>query len=128
VKTANAIDAYKSKLYAFIVEKTPDVSFILTEDLFLEKVFKHKTTLRLTYFGFKVLSRWYNNHKFNMKADINCKHFIAMCNRFSAPYYFNGNNLWLFGKFDAFESSFNNEDITVMLNRYCQWEERPKNE
>lgn len=106
----------------FLKEKEPNLELMISEDVFLSKVFKNAGTLRLTYGGFKLLSRWCNNHQFNIKVGINCKHFLGMCNRFSAPYYFNDNSIWLFGRYDAFESSFN-DDITDMLERYSKWEE-----
>lgn len=91
---------------------------------FMEHFFFSEGSLRLTYHGFKLLRKKFSNFEFEIKGNMACKHYLALCNTLNAPYYFNAKKVFLFGKYDAFVSMMHGNDIHCMLDKGAEkWEE-----
>ncbi len=82
------------------------------------------SSLRLSYWGFKIFKKHYVSHSFDLiDKDMICGALAAIDDRITAPYYISGKKFYLFGKTDAFMAMLNDKDVMLMLRKASKWEE-----
>lgn len=82
------------------------------------------SSLKLTYWGFKIIKKHYVSHSFDFAdKDMICGALTAIDDRITAPYYISAKKFYLFGKKDAFMAILNDNDVLFMLKKASKWAE-----
>lgn len=116
------IEKYKTviidHLVSIIKEDCPPRTILET------RLFMCASSLRLSYWGFKVIKKHYVSHSFDFAdKDLICGALAAIDDRISAPYYISAKKFYLFGKYDAFMAILNDNDVLFMLKKASKWAE-----
>lgn len=113
------MERYKSLVIDDIIAKLGDDA--PSRQMLKNHLFMCDTTLRLSYWGYKILKKHYKSYKFETDKSMTCGAFHAIESQITAPYYISEKNIYLFGKKDAFISLLHGNDIKLMLEKASKW-------
>jgi len=95
------MEPLRQAIISEVIKKTPELEKFtvdqLNQDFFLP------SSHRLTYYGLQCVKNVFTPYSFDIGADLHLKskHYIALSNTMTYPYYLSQNKLILFSEMDA---------------------------